>query len=224
MPGGHADPGSGVTVEVVRRTWDQVVDRLRTIRRLTWTLVSENAQVLALDATSLTLGFPTQGLADAFNQRGHSDCVKEALLETLGVERKAVGVVGGRASGAVPDLLDDGPTDEGPEPEHVSGAGAEAPPAEDGWPAVAGPSARTSRGAGDRGGPRQAAPTGRGAAPAPAEEPVRTRPRVEAIPPEPPVDDTVSRDDPSADAGGGGADVLTRLLGAQVIEDRRTDG
>ena len=44
------------------------------------------------------------------------------------------------------------------------------------------------------------------------------------LPPEPPVDDSVSLDDPSADADAGGADVLTRLLGAQVIEDRRTDG
>jgi DNA polymerase-3 subunit gamma/tau len=121
-----------------------VVDRLRTIRRLTWTLVSENAQVLALDPSSLTLGFPTQGLADAFNQRGHSDCVKEALLETLGVERKAVGVVGGRASGAVQDLVDDGPTDDGPEPEHVSAGPDDAPPpaSADGWPQVSGPSAR----------------------------------------------------------------------------------
>ncbi len=227
VPGGHADPGAGVTVEVVRRTWDQVVDRLRTIRRLTWTLVSENAQVLALDGAALTLGFPTQGLADAFNQRGHSDCVKEALLETLGVERKAVGVVGGRASGAVPDLVDDGPTDEGPDEEQGRDVGPG-----DGWPQVTGPSARPAgpggRGAPGRGAPegggRQGQPSGgpaRGAEPVP--EPVRTRPRVEAIPPEPPVDDTVSRDDPSVETGGG-AEVLTRLLGAQVIEDRRTDG
>ena len=227
VPGGHADPGSGVTVEVVRRTWDQVVDRLRTIRRLTWTLVSENAQVLALDASSLTLGFPTQGLADAFNQRGHSDCVKEALMETLGVDRTAVGVVGGRASGASSDVVDDGPTDEGPVPEHVVGADSGPALGADGWPVVTGPSARAARPAQGRGaGPRQApgAPPSRGAAPDPVEEPVRTRPRVEAIPPEPPVDDTVSRDDPAADSGAGGADVLARLLGARVIQDDRTDG
>ncbi len=213
-----------------------MVDRLRTIRRLTWTLVSENAQVLALDTSSLTLGFPTQGLADAFNQRGHSDCVKEALLETLGVERKAVGVVGGRASGAAPHLVDDAPTDEGPETEHVPGAAGAGSPADqagagpgpgvngpDGWPAVTGPSARAS--GSPAAGPRRDTDRSRSgdADPAPLEAPVRSRPRVEAIPPEPPVDDTVSRDDPSVDAGGG-ADVLTRLLGAQVIEDRRTDG
>ena len=48
-------------------------------------------------------------------------------------------------------------------------------------------------------------------------------PVVEPIPPEPEVEDVVSRDDPSAE-NGNGTDVLTRLLGAQVIEDRRTDG
>jgi len=225
--GGHADPGSGVTVEVVRRTWDQVVDRLRTIRRLTWTLVSENAQVLALDASSLTLGFPTQGLVDAFNQRGHSDCVKEALMETLGVDRTAVGVVGGRASGAVPEEVDDGPTDEAPVAEHVAGADSGPALGADGWPVVTGPSARAARPTQGRGaGPRQApgTPPSRGAAPEPGEEPVRTRPRVEATPPEPPVDDTVSRDDPAADSGAGGADVLARLLGARVIQDDRTGG
>ncbi len=36
----------------------------------------------------------------------------------------------------------------------------------------------------------------------------------------------MSRDDPSADVEGSGhgTDVLTRLLGAQVIQDDRTDG
>ena len=241
--GGHGDPGSGVTVEVVRRTWDQVVDRLRTIRRLTWTLVSENAQVLALDASSLTLGFPTQGLADAFNQRGHSDCVKEALMETLGVDRTAVGVVGGRASGAVPDLPPlpegpdmvrgaglpgttdgptapdrDGPSDGGPGPERVTGVRGDPDLGADGWPVVTGPSARPAQG---RGGP--GAPGAPGDVRAPGRDPVRTRPRVEAVPPEPPIDDTVSRDDPAVDSGAGGADVLARVLGARVIQDDRTD-
>ncbi|WP_380169479.1 DNA polymerase III subunit gamma and tau [Jannaschia sp. R86511] len=212
----------GVTVEVVRRTWDQVVDRLRTIRRLTWTLVSENAQVLALDGVTLTLGFPTQGLADAFNQRGHSDCVKEALVETLGVERKAVGVVGGRGAGGAPPV-DPGPPEPDPGPDDGPAPGAPAGPAAlgpDGWPVVTGPSARTP--------PPPAAGPSAGSAPAPAaeSEPVRTRPRVEPIAPEPQVEDVVSRDDPSADVEGTGhgTDVLTRLLGAQVIEDNRTDG
>ena len=232
-----------MTIEVVRRTWDQVVDRLRTIRRLTWTLVSENAQVLALDASSLTLGFPTQGLADAFNQRGHSDCVKEALMETLGVDRTAVGVVGGRASGAVPDLpllpevpdmvrgadlpgMTDGPTapdrggpsDGGPGPERVPGGHDGPDLGADGWPVVTGPSARPAQG---RGGP--AAHGAPGDVRPPGQDPVRTRPRVEAVPPEPPVDDTVSRDDPAVDSGAGGADVLARVLGARVIQDDRTD-
>jgi DNA polymerase-3 subunit gamma/tau len=257
---GDATPG-GVTVEVVRRTWDQVVDRLRTIRRLTWTLVSENAQVLALDSSALTLGFPTPGLADAFNQRGHSDCVKEALLETLGVERKVVGVVGGRAAAPATqagpdgraDEPADGPTDEpGPDddvaptgpsvgpsgappspggadrateqgrtatpPDRPSRPVAAAPPprpvGDDGWPEVTGPSAR------------QAPPATR-AAPVVAAEPEQPRrPRVEPIAPEPQVEDVISLDDPSADVEGAshGPDVLARLLGAQVIEDRRTDG
>ena len=221
-PSGAGDT-SGVTVEVVRRTWDQVVDRLRTIRRLTWTLVSENAQVLALDGVTLTLGFPTQGLADAFNQRGHSDCVKEALVETLGVERKAVGVVGGRgAAGAaspepVPSEPDPGP-DDGPPP---GGQDGPASMGEDGWPVVTGPSARTAPRPGA--GP---APVAGGRPLAVDAEPVRARPRVEPIAPEPKVDDVVSRDDPSADVEGSGhgTDVLARLLGAQVIEDSRTDG
>ncbi len=308
-PGGAPAPqeAAGVTVEVVRRTWDQVVDRLRTIRRLTWTLVSENAQVLALDGSSLTLGFPTPGLADAFNQRGHSDCVKEALLETLGIERKAVGVVGGRGTGAGPYQAE--PTDPDPGPDEPAPEDGPPPMGEDGWPVVSGPSGPTARG----GGPGAARPTGgrdgggsagrsgstggggtggatgggaagggaagggtaggpsgqvrqpaqerpmaqqgdagrpgqqgrdaRSASPgrsgrpgsgqqgrpgrsgSPAEQAgaPRSRPRVEAIPPEPHVEDVVSRDDPSADVEGSshGTDVLARLLGATVIEDDR---
>ena len=111
-----------------------------------------------------------------------------------------------------------GPTDGGPGPERVPGVHDGPGLGADGWPVVTGPSARPAQG---RGGP--AAHGAPGDVRPPGQDPVRTRPRVEAVPPEPPVDDTVSRDDPVVDSGAGGADVLARVLGARVIQDDRTD-
>ncbi|MGF1662507.1 MAG: hypothetical protein ACFCVG_08545, partial [Kineosporiaceae bacterium] len=91
-------PGSGgITVEAMRRSWDAVLDELRGIKRFTWTLVSQEAQVLAVDAQTLTLGFAKPGLVETFTNRGQGAVVREALLRATGVDRTVVASVDRRA-------------------------------------------------------------------------------------------------------------------------------
>jgi DNA polymerase-3 subunit gamma/tau len=77
-------PGGGV--ETVRRMWPDVMEKLRTMRRMTWTLVSEYAQVLDLDADRLVLLFDSPGRASSFGRGSHAEFVRQALIEVIGLD------------------------------------------------------------------------------------------------------------------------------------------
>ncbi|HEX2805623.1 MAG TPA: DNA polymerase III subunit gamma and tau, partial [Kineosporiaceae bacterium] len=77
-------PGGGV--ETVRRLWPDVMEKLRTMRRMTWTLVSEYAQVLDLDGDRLVLLFDSPGRASSFGRGSHADFVRQALIEVIGLD------------------------------------------------------------------------------------------------------------------------------------------
>jgi DNA polymerase-3 subunit gamma/tau len=98
----------GITVEAMRRSWDAVLDELRGIKRFTWTLVSQEAQVLAVDAQTLTLGFAKPGLVETFTSRGQGTVVREAILRATGVDRTVVATVDRRSSSAPGDEFSPG--------------------------------------------------------------------------------------------------------------------
>jgi DNA polymerase-3 subunit gamma/tau len=77
-------PGGGV--ETVRRMWPDVMEKLRTMRRMTWTLVSEYAQVLDLDSDRLVLLFDSPGRASSFGRGSHAEFVRQALIEVIGLD------------------------------------------------------------------------------------------------------------------------------------------
>jgi DNA polymerase-3 subunit gamma/tau len=62
---------TGFDVTAVRRSWPGVLERLAGLRRTSWTLVSQNAQVAAVDGARLTLAFSSAGLRDAFAGGAH---------------------------------------------------------------------------------------------------------------------------------------------------------
>lgn len=70
-----------------------MLETLTTVKRTTWALISQHAQVVALDANTLQLGFSTGGLASAFSKGGHSEHVQRALAETLGLQVRVEPVV-----------------------------------------------------------------------------------------------------------------------------------
>ncbi|BDO40850.1 DNA polymerase III subunit gamma and tau [Cellulomonas sp. NTE-D12] len=90
----------GPDTEMLRRRWPEVLGTLRGLRLLTHALVSQHAQVLELDATTLRLGFAQPGLIQQFQRGSHAEAVAQALRETLGVEARVEGVLGDSATPA----------------------------------------------------------------------------------------------------------------------------
>lgn len=98
-----ADPAAGaggLTTAEVRRRWPEVLDTLARIKRTTWALISQDAQIVDLDAATLQLGFSTSGLASAFRNGQHAEFLQRALVETLGLDVRIEPIVADGSSGA----------------------------------------------------------------------------------------------------------------------------
>ncbi|WP_369370077.1 DNA polymerase III subunit gamma and tau [Promicromonospora sp. Populi] len=131
-----------ITTETVRRRWPEVLGALAAAR-VTWSLVSPNAQVSALEGGTLKLGFAAPGLARAFSNARHTSAVEEAVYQTLGIRVRVEATLdegpsgGGGAPGGGPLGGGAGPAASAGEPRHEAPAPADAP--EPDWPDVAPP-------------------------------------------------------------------------------------
>lgn len=81
-----AATGAGQDTEMLRRRWPEVLDTLNRLKKATWVLVSQNAQVADLDASMLRLAFTAPGIATAFRGGQHAEMVQRAVRETLGFD------------------------------------------------------------------------------------------------------------------------------------------
>lgn len=81
--------------EMLRRRWPEVLETLAGLKKATWVLVSQNAQVIELNSTTLTLGFNAPGLATAFRGGQHGELVHQAVRETLGFDVRVEGALAG---------------------------------------------------------------------------------------------------------------------------------
>ena len=84
-------PG-GIDTDAIRRSWPDILAKIFTIRRFTWTFLSEHALVLDYDGKRLLLGIQTEGLATQFRRGQHAEIVRQALSEVLGVEAVIEGI------------------------------------------------------------------------------------------------------------------------------------
>lgn len=92
--------GSDLTVQQLRNRWPEVLQTLARLKRSSWVLVAQDAQVVDLQPGVLTIGFSTAGLASAFQGGAHAEPLSRALADTLGmnlrIETTIVGA-GGRS-------------------------------------------------------------------------------------------------------------------------------
>jgi DNA polymerase III subunit gamma/tau len=99
----RADSQAATSAEMLRRRWPEVLDTLSRLRKSTWALVSQNAQVAELTDATLRLTFASAGLATAFRNSPGAELVQRAVRETLGFEIRVEGSIEepGRAPTAV---------------------------------------------------------------------------------------------------------------------------
>ncbi len=76
--------GSTLTLVDVRRLWPDIVEATKQRRRLTWIYLTQQAQVVAVDDKTLTLGFTNAGARDSFDSGGSAEIVRQAAIDVVG--------------------------------------------------------------------------------------------------------------------------------------------
>ncbi len=141
-------PAGVIDAAAIRRVWPDVLARVFRTSRVTWTFVSQHAQVLEYDGKKLVLGIGTVGLANTFRNGNHAEVVKQALIDEIGVD---VPVEGIPTPDFVPPADTAQPSDD-PRSSSPSGPGAAPPPFEAASvPTRRGASARADAGPTDAG-------------------------------------------------------------------------
>ncbi|MBC7277320.1 DNA polymerase III subunit gamma and tau [Nocardioides sp.] len=92
-------PGGMGNVDI-RRLWDDVIAQTKDLRRATWSLVGQNAQVVDFRDGVLTLGFASPGLRDRFATGGHEPVLGQALVNVIGIQPKIEAIVAGGGQSA----------------------------------------------------------------------------------------------------------------------------
>ncbi|MEI2821308.1 MAG: hypothetical protein V9E81_14365 [Marmoricola sp.] len=88
-----AAPPGALSQADVRRLWPDVLDRVRTMKRFTWMLLSQNSQVVGIEANVLTLGFKTAGARESFLQGGSDQILRQAMIDLIGADWRIEAVV-----------------------------------------------------------------------------------------------------------------------------------
>ena len=83
-----ATTGAQLSLADVRRIWPDLLEAVKKMRRFTWILLSQNAQVIGVDATSLTVGFKTAGARDSFIGGGSEEILRQAAIDMIGADWK----------------------------------------------------------------------------------------------------------------------------------------
>ncbi|MFF4399987.1 DNA polymerase III subunit gamma and tau [Streptomyces sp. NPDC001480] len=198
-----------------RMLWPNILETVKNRRRFTWILLSQNAQVVGFDGTTLQLGFVNAGARDNFASSGSEDVLRQALAEQFNVQWKIEAVVD-PSGGSAPPSGGGGGGFGGSGPSGYGGGGGAGGGGGYGGPGPASASAQrpaapqptaSAPSAPQAGPPAPAAPAPR---PAPAPEPA----------PVSPEDDIPEDDDPDLDESAlSGHELIVRELGATVVEE-----
>ncbi|TSD64340.1 DNA polymerase III subunit gamma and tau [Aeromicrobium piscarium] len=93
-PAPEPEPAPGaLSIADVRRLWPQILDRIQNLRRFTWVMLSQNAQVTGVDGSTLTIALVNAGARDSFMNSGSDRIVAQALVDVLGVDWRIEAIV-----------------------------------------------------------------------------------------------------------------------------------
>ena len=108
---GSVKPSGAIDITALRRMWPEVIENVKKRRRLTWSLLSTSAQILALDDESITIGIVNAGARDSF-VRSESDVIlSDSFEEVTGVRRKIMATVDTSVTTTTMARADEDPND-----------------------------------------------------------------------------------------------------------------
>ena len=81
-------PTGPVDIAALRRLWPDVIENVKKRRRLTWSLLSASAQVLAVDESAITIGIVNSGARDSFLRSGSDVILRAAFVDVTGLDLK----------------------------------------------------------------------------------------------------------------------------------------
>ena len=87
VPPGASQHG-GFNIAALRRAWPDVIEDVKKRRRLTWSLLSASAQVLAVDELAITIGIVNAGARDSFVRSESNEILRKAFIDVVGIDRK----------------------------------------------------------------------------------------------------------------------------------------
>ncbi|MBD8870973.1 DNA polymerase III subunit gamma and tau [Nocardioides donggukensis] len=243
----EAEP-AGLSLVDVRRLWPDIVEATKLKRRVTWIHLTQNAQVVAVDAGTLTLGFANAGARESFVNGGSPEIVRQAAIDVVGADWRVDAIVdpGARSDLPAPPAQGAGATPAGPaQVDQGTGPDPSGQAAHQGHQGQQGPQGQQGQ-EGQEGQEGTGTPAGHARQPAEGTEP--DRPEAQAAPgPDasgaargaiqqtrsagsPPAvdpraaDGDAHPDDPDAEGAGlAGAELLQRELGAQIIQEIKHD-
>lgn len=110
-----------VDIAGLRRLWPDVIEDVKKRRRLTWSLLSASAQVLAVDDKNITIAIVNAGARDSFIRSASDEILRSAFIDVVGLDRKIEVVVDPSINPNTPQAravrVDESPSDG----EHLSG-------------------------------------------------------------------------------------------------------
>jgi DNA polymerase-3 subunit gamma/tau len=204
VPAPSAPAGGGAGAPVgdpsrVRQMWPDILEAVKHRRRFTWILLSQNAQIVGFDGTTLQLGFANVGARDSFVGGGSEEVLRQAISDAFGLQWKIEAIVDPSGGG------NGGNGGNGGAGALGGGSPRSAPPPRTPQPQAPAPTPSASLST------PESAP-----APAPPAEAAAAEPP----PPVPIEDDIPEEDDPDLDDTAlNGHDLVVRELGATVIEE-----
>ncbi|MGZ6877767.1 MAG: DNA polymerase III subunit gamma and tau [Nocardioidaceae bacterium] len=160
-PGAAATAG-GLGLVDVRRLWPDLLDAVKLKRRYTWILLSQNAQVAAVDDKVLTVALVNAGARNSFVSGGSEEILRQAAIDVIGHDWRIESIVDPSAQPGAHDdtVVRTAVPERGPAADRGPAPGADAPdPAQ---PQAAGPAAGP--------GPGPASAPASGATPAPPDD------------------------------------------------------
>ena len=105
-------PTGPLDAAALRRFWPEVIENVKKRRRLTWSLLSSSAHVLAVDEKAITIGIINAGARDSFTRSGSDEILRAAFIDVTGLDLKIECLVDTTVNAPVSIRTTEDPSDE----------------------------------------------------------------------------------------------------------------